>query len=104
MLFRSGEDQDAGFTYVEHVRGGLSPYVQLVQGSKIGGHPSFTQWDPRGWQAYPAADQPGGRLLLELDSNETGGWGDAGIAHLFGDPSALARGDVSLVRYHWDCS
>lgn len=52
---------------------------------------------------YPAASDAAGRLLVELDSEQFGGWGDAGIGHIFGNPRAVSTGDVSSVRYHWDC-
>jgi uncharacterized protein YwqG len=42
-------------------------------------------------------------LIVELDSMDVGGWGDSGIAHLFGDPAGLRAGDTSSIRYHWDC-
>jgi uncharacterized protein YwqG len=34
---------------------------------------------------------------------DVGGWGDSGIAHLFGDHAGLSAGDTSSIRYHWDC-
>ena len=74
-----------------------------VPGSKIGGYPTFTQADPRGTAAYAPANQGPGFLLLELDGDDTGGWGDGGIAQLFGDPEEVAVGDLRQVRYHWDC-
>lgn len=80
-----------------------SPLPDLVVGSKIGGFASFTQADPRGDGAYPAPSSPGGRVLLQLDSAETAGWGDGGIGQLFADPAAVAAGDVTSVRYNWDC-
>lgn len=65
-------------------------------GHKLGGHPQFTQSDPRA---------PGDRrvLLLQLDSDEQMMWGDSGIANFFIDPEDLARADFSRVSYHWDC-
>lgn len=98
-----GEDPDeTEFVWEEYVRG-PSGDRGAASGSMLGGAPSFTQWDPRGWGGYPAASLPAGRQLVQLDSEQFGGWGDAGIAHLFGDPAALARGDLSGVTYHWDC-
>lgn len=94
----NGESPDDGeFAYGEHVRADAPD-------SKIGGFPSFTQDDPRGVGAYAPIGDPAARLLIQLDSNQTGGWGDAGIAQLFADLGAIARGDVSSVRYHWDCA
>lgn len=65
-------------------------------GHKLGGHPQFTQSDPR---------EAGDRrvLLLQLDSDDAMMWGDSGIANFFIDPDDLARADFSRVSYHWDC-
>jgi len=98
------EGQDPAYVYEEYVRGQSAPDPRVGRQSKVGGYPSFVQEDPRGSGQYPAADTSAGRLLVELDSSQVGGWGDGGIGHLFGDPGALAAGDLSLVRYHWDCS
>lgn len=99
-----GEDvEDVAFVYEEYVRGASSPDPSLTQGSRIGGSATFVQDDPRGTATFAAADDPAGRLLVELEDGPIE-WGDAGIAHLFGDPAALARGDLSSVRYQWDCS
>ncbi|GAB2578894.1 DUF1963 domain-containing protein [Microlunatus antarcticus] len=84
-------------------RGYESPLVGFVVGSKIGGFARFTQTDPRGDGAYPARNAPRGSVLLQLDSGESGGWGDGGVGQLFADPSAVAGGDLSSVRYNWDC-
>lgn len=77
--------------------------ANTVLGSKVGGYATSVQEEPRGTGAYPVLYQEGGWLLVELNSDETGGWGDGGIGHLFGQPDAVATGDLSLVRYHWDC-
>lgn len=65
-------------------------------GHKLGGHPQFTQSDPR---------EAGDRrvLLFQLDSDDEMMWGDSGIANFFIDPDDLARADFSRVSYHWDC-
>ncbi|ALN56982.1 hypothetical protein GLE_1625 [Lysobacter enzymogenes] len=65
-------------------------------GHKLGGHPQFTQSDPR---------VSGDRrvLLFQLDSDDEMMWGDSGIANFFIDPDDLARADFSRVSYHWDC-
>lgn len=91
------------FVYEEYLRGSASPLPDHRVTSKIGGFPSFTQTDPRGTGGYPAVDTGLSELIIELDSLDVGGWGDSGVAHLFGDPRALAAGDTSGVRYHWDC-
>ncbi|QDP96315.1 DUF1963 domain-containing protein [Microlunatus elymi] len=94
---------DPEFVYEEYVRGGSSLLDQLRTASKVGGYPSFTQDDPRGTGSYPAADSGQAELIIELDSIDVGGWGDSGVAHLFGDPAALATGGLTSIRYHWDC-
>lgn len=97
-------DADPEQLWDEYLLGPSSPVPQLGPGSKIGGCPIFRQGDPRGRAAYPAANRPGGRLVLELDSAQVGGWGDGGAGQLFGDPARLAAGDTSTLRYHWDCA
>lgn len=99
-----GEDpDDLAFVWEEYVAGPSSP-LDVGRGSMLGGTAAFTQFDPRGTAGYPATDDPAGRQLVQLDADEFGGWGDLGIAHLFGDPAALAHGDTSSITYHWDCS
>lgn len=65
-------------------------------GHKLGGHPDFTQSDPR-----TVGDDY--VLLLQLDTDESMMWGDSGIANFFIPAQDLARGDFSRVAYHWDC-
>lgn len=65
-------------------------------GHKFGGHPDFTQSDPR-----EADDRR--VLLLQLDSDDSMMWGDSGIANFFIDPDDLKRGEFGRVAYHWDC-
>jgi uncharacterized protein YwqG len=89
--------------YDARIRRGSSELTDYRNRSKIGGYPTFTQTDPRGSGSYPALGSPAAGLLIELDSIDVGGWGDSGIAHLFGDAAALQAGDTSGVRYHWDC-
>lgn len=101
MAFGESRSEPA-FVYDEYIRGGSS-VADYGSGSKIGGYPTFTQKDPRGTGSYPELGTPAAGLLVELDSMDVGGWGDSGIAHLFGDPAALAAGDTSGIRYHWDC-
>ncbi len=96
--------EDVPFVWDEYVRGASSTVPGLASGSTVGGSADFAQSDPRGEGAFPAHHAPGGRLVLQLDAAQVGGWGDVGVAHLFGDPAAVARGDLSSLRYHWDCS
>lgn len=102
MAFGEGRSEPA-FVFDEYIRGGSSVLTEFGAGSKIGGYPSFTQEDPRGTGSYPAVGTPAATLLVELDSMDVGGWRDFGVAHLFGDPAELAAGDISSIRYHWDC-
>ncbi|OKJ95637.1 hypothetical protein AMK34_21720 [Amycolatopsis sp. CB00013] len=90
-----------------HVLGAYSPFDDddFVSRSSLGGSADFTQEDPRGHGNYPSIGEPAGQVLITIDSDVyTRGWGDHGIAHLFGDPTAVARGDLSSVTYYWDCT
>lgn len=100
---KGGDPDEPAHTFDEYAHAPEYLPENTVLGSKIGGYATTTQGEPRGTGAYPRAYLTGGWLLVELNSDETGGWGDGGIAHLFGQPDALGAGDLSLVRYHWDC-
>ena len=69
---------------------------------RIGGHPFFTQTDPREICEFDT-------LLFQMDSDfseEVAGeicWGDAGIANFFISREDLAKRDFSRVLYNWDC-
>lgn len=67
-------------------------------GCKIGGHPDFTQEDPR-------SSEDGLVLLLQLDSGDEANmsWGDSGVANWFINPNHLKESDFSQVLYNWDC-
>lgn len=64
---------------------------------QVGGWPSFVQAPPRVPEGKPT------QLLLALGSGQLMMWGDLGTAHLFGDPEALARGDLSGLWWEWSC-
>ncbi|MDN4163246.1 YwqG family protein [Nocardioides abyssi] len=66
---------------------------------QVGGWPHFVQGPPTVPPGRPH------RLLLRLDAEPDGlfEWGDLGAAHLFGDPEALAAGDVSGCWWEWAC-
>lgn len=65
-------------------------------GTRIGGHPYFTQNDPRGND-----DEV---LLLQLDSEAGMMWGDCGIANFFISKSDLASKKFKgNVMFTWDC-
>lgn len=65
-------------------------------GSRIGGHPYFTQNDVRSTEKKDA-------LILQIDSEDGIMWGDCGIAQFFGDPDAIAKGDFKNAWFTWDC-
>jgi uncharacterized protein YwqG len=67
---------------------------------RLGGYPTFTQEDPRG---YRRDDRLGDFNLLTIDSTDGIMWGDSGVAQFFIDEADLAAGDLSKVAYNWDC-
>lgn len=73
-----------------------------LQGTRIGGFPSFVQGDPRG-------DFPDHSILLFQSDSEWDGadycvsWGDVGVANFFVTPEDLAKRNFSNVLYNWDC-
>lgn len=86
------------------------PWVRRVleafsgEGSRVGGYPYFTQYDPREHSAALAGHTV---LLFQCDSefkikNQVI-WGDAGVAGFFIEPERLAALDFSRVAYSWDC-
>lgn len=68
-------------------------------GHRLGGYPSFTQWDPREGELEEF------ELLLQIDTDDDGDimWGDAGVGAFFIKPEDLAESDFSSVLYNWDC-
>lgn len=71
-------------------------------GSRLGGYPGFTQYDPRDEDSNEI-------LLLQIDSFDVDGewflmWGDAGIANFFIKPEDLKNRNFTRVNYNWDCS
>lgn len=81
---------------------GHEKMVENSFGHKIGGHPAFTQWDPRG------EGDSHDFLLFQLDSEFGGGedkvlWGDAGVGNFFINREKLKNCDFSDVIYNWDC-
>lgn len=94
-LGRSDTDQETCYRSDLRSRPGLLP--ELVSTSRIGGHPTVGRHDPR----RAAAFDGGQELIIELDAADTGGWGDGGIAQLFGAPADLSRGVTQRIRYHW---
>ena len=64
-------------------------------GARIGGHPYFTQYDPRSKDVST--------LLMQIDSENGIMWGDCGIANFFCSEAALKKLDFSDVFFTWDC-
>jgi uncharacterized protein YwqG len=69
------------------------------QAHKIGGHPSFTQYDFRDEGPNREFDV----LLLGLTSDDSIMWGDVGEASFMIRADDLARRDFSRVAFYWDC-
>lgn len=68
--------------------------------SKVGGYPTFTQYEPRNEEQQEKYDF----LLLQLDSEwEKILWGDMGIGNFFISSEKLKNRDFSDVFYNWDC-
>ncbi|MDE6847976.1 MAG: DUF1963 domain-containing protein [Ruminococcus sp.] len=68
--------------------------------SKIGGYPTFTQYEPRSEEQQKKYDF----LLLQLESEwEKILWGDIGIGNFFISSEKLKNRDFSDVFYNWDC-
>lgn len=65
-------------------------------GTRIGGQPNFTQWDPRQDGKYQT-------LLFQLDSEKGIMWGDVGIANWFIDEKNLRAKNFNKVFFTWDC-
>ncbi len=66
---------------------------------RIGGHPSFTQYDFRQPGKYDDLDV----LLLGLSSDSSIMWGDVGEAGFYIRREDLDRRDFSRVAFYWDC-
>jgi uncharacterized protein YwqG len=68
-------------------------------GHRIGGYPSFTQYDFR----EPGKNDNFDVTLLALTSDDTIMWGDVGEAMFLIRSEDLARRDFSRVAFYWDC-
>lgn len=75
-----------------------NPGTFYGSGDKVGGYPNPWQTDPRYF--YPDRCQT---LLIQLELGFMM-WGDGGSGQLFGDPKALARGDLSSLWWDWACA
>lgn len=67
--------------------------------SSMGGHPFFTQNDPREMDSYKDYTE----LLLQIDSEKDIMWGDSGIGNFFIKAEDLAQGKFDDILYNWDC-
>lgn len=68
-------------------------------GHRIGGHPTFTQYDFRQPGKFDDFDV----LLLGLSSDDSIMWGDVGEAGFYVRREDLDRRDFSRVAFYWDC-
>ena len=68
-------------------------------GSKIGGYPNFTQYDPREYRSKSKYNT----LLLQIDSEKGIMWGDCGIANIFININNLKKKKFDDVFFTWDC-
>ena len=66
---------------------------------RIGGHPTFTQYDFRKRGSFDDLDV----LLLGLSSDDNIMWGDVGEAGFFIRRDDFERRDFSRVGFSWDC-
>ncbi len=70
------------------------------KGHRLGGHPLFTQWDPR--PRFPEDDF---RLLLQLDTDSALDmmWGDMGVCHFMLKQEDWENHRFDNAWFHWDC-
>ena len=86
-----------GLDEVEHRLFDLAESREFAH--RIGGHPSFTQYDFRKRGEWDDLDI----MLLGLSSDETIMWGDVGEAAFYIRRNDLDRRDFSRVGFYWDC-
>lgn len=67
----------------------------------VGGHPEFVQDD---WRMFRPEYRKADRVLLNLWSDKTLMWGDAGQGQFLISREDLKKRDFSKVFYQWDCS
>ncbi len=67
----------------------------------VGGHPEFVQDD---WRMFRPEYRKADRVLLNLWSDKTLMWGDAGQGQFLIAREDLLKRDFSKVWYQWDCS
>lgn len=86
----------------DHVYYQLRDSGDVWDGAHIGGHPRFIQGDVRGTGNYADMDDPESGVLVSIGGSDLCDWWAGGTASIFGDPRALALGDLSSIRYHTD--
>ena len=67
----------------------------------VGGHPEFVQDD---WRTFRPEYRKADRVLLNLWSDKTLMWGDAGQGQFLIAREDLLKRDFSKIWYQWDCS
>ena len=67
----------------------------------VGGHPEFVQDD---WRTFRPEYRKADRVLLNLWSDKTLMWGDAGQGQFLIAREDLLKRDFSNIWYQWDCS
>lgn len=93
-------DRDAGRPGLDAVEDRLFELVETRGfAHRIGGHPSFTQYDFRQPGKYDDLDV----MLLGLSSDEWIMWGDVGEAAFYIRAVDLEKRDFSRVAFYWDC-
>lgn len=71
-------------------------FENISSGTKIGGYPFFTQWDPRDINSDYT------ELLFQLDSGDGVMWGDSGVANFFISKENLIKKNFNDILYTWD--
>lgn len=98
--------RDFGELYQRNGWGRLNALLDAHFGEKrevhhVGGHPEFVQDD---WRMFRPEYRKADRVLLNLWSDETLMWGDAGQGQFLIARGDLLKRDFSKVWYQWDCS
>ena len=72
---------------------------------RMGGYPSFVQFDPRTVDVSDAHTDKD-FLLLQIDTDPDNGimWGDSGVGHFFINSEKLGKKDFSDILFSWDAS
>jgi uncharacterized protein YwqG len=93
-------EQEAGRPGLDAVEDVLMEITEAREfAHRIGGHPSFTQYDWRKRGQHDEFDI----LLLGLSSDDAIMWGDVGEAGFYIRAVDLERRDFSKVAFYWDC-